>query len=256
MKLLIINADDFGYDADTFTVTKSLMDKRIVQSATIMVGYPCSEDAIGYARRHMDEMSFGLHFNIAEGRPIGRQVPASLIGSDGKFRGPIQQRLRALAGLLDPQDIADEAEAQLSILADSGLAMTHFDSHGHFHKFPHVLKAVHPVLKRFRINRVRLPQTQYDRPTLYNNWLDTYCRRRMPTDFLTPSGFFNGRDQSPTWLSAFLSNLPMELMELGVHPGTKEDWRKSEAEPLLSDTLLPMIEALKITLTSYHSVGK
>lgn len=256
MKQLIINADDFGYDADTFIVTKSLMNKRIVQSATIMVGYPNSDDAIAYARRHMDEMSFGLHFNIAEGRPIGRKVPTSLIGSDGHFRGPMQQRLRALAGLMDPQDIVNEAEAQLSILADAGLKMTHFDSHGHFHKFPHIIRAVRPVLARFGIHRVRLPQTQYDRPTLYNKRLDSYCQKRMPTDLKTTSGFFNTRDHAATWLSSFLQSVPNGIMELGVHPGTSEEWRRREAEPLLSDNLLPLIEALKIKLTSYHCLEK
>lgn len=254
MKHLIINADDFGYDADTFETTKTLMDKRIVQSATIMVGYPASHDAIAYARCHMDEMSFGLHFNIAEGRPISPKRPNSLIDHDGNFRGPLQQRLRALSGLLDPQDIADEAEAQLAILADNGLKMTHFDSHGHFHKFPHVMNSVKPILQRFGIKRVRIAQTQYDRPTAYNMWLDSYCRRKMPPGFGTTSGFFNTRTHSETWLSTFLLSLQPGIMELGVHPGTTEDWRRNEAFPLLSDTLLPMIDGLKVNLTSYHSV--
>lgn len=254
MKHLIINADDFGYDADTFETTKTLMDKRIVQSATIMVGYPSTDDAIAYARRNMDELSFGLHFNIAEGRPVGRNLPKSLISADGCFRRPIEQRLRALFGLMDPQDIADEAEAQLSILADSGLRMTHFDSHGHFHKFPHVMKAIAPVLGRFGIHRVRIPQTQYDQPRAYNRWLDVYCSKGIPSEFATTTGFFNTRGHSQNWLQEFLATVPVGTMELGVHPGIQEDWRRNEATPLLSDSLLPMIESLRINLTSYHSV--
>lgn len=253
MKNLVINADDFGYDADTYSTTSALLERGVIRSATILVDYPEAEAAMRFAKAHEKECSFGLHFNIAENTPVARDPVPSLVNASGQFRGAIVQRLRALAGLLDPADIAREANAQLGILADYGITPTHIDSHGHFHKFPAVLDALRPVLKRFGIKRVRRPQTLYDNPTFYNGWLDGHCNKRF-FGVVSTDHFFNTRSHDVNWFSRFLAMLPQGTTELGIHPGRVETWRNAEYLPFEKDDILDLIAQNDITLVSYHDI--
>lgn len=252
MKRLLINADDLGLDEDTLTTTTRLMDAGHLRSGTILVGYPCTDAAITYALANPHH-SFGLHFNIAEGRPLSRRA-ASLVDRQGRFRGPIAQRLRALAGRLDPDDLRAELEAQLAVLADHRLTPSHLDSHGHFHKFPRVIDALRPTLRRFGIRKVRIAQTRYDNPRFYNTALDRYCTAAIRPGFVTTDGFFNTRRGDDGWFDRLLGDLDAGTTELGVHPGTQEAWRRIEAAPLGSPDLLGTLAAHGVTLISYHDV--
>jgi chitin disaccharide deacetylase len=253
VKYLLINADDFGFDADTYAATKSLFERGVVRSATILVNYPNTDAAMSFAKIHAKDYSFGLHFNIAEQSPVSRTPVPSLINAHGQFRGAISQRLRALTGLLDPADIAREAEAQLAILADYGITPTHIDSHGHFHKFPPVLNALRPVLERFGIKRARRPQTLYDNPTFYNNFLDKYCNRRF-SGVASTDNFFNTRSHDSQWFHRFLSMLPQGTSELGIHPGHNETWRHAEFLPFHGDDVQDLLVQNGIIPISYHDL--
>jgi chitin disaccharide deacetylase len=253
LKNLVINADDFGYDTDTYSATATLLERGIIRSATILVDYPEAEAAMRFAKAHKNECSFGLHFNIAENRPIARDPVPSLVNASGQFRGAVVQRLRALTGLLNPGDIAREATAQLGILADYGVTPTHIDSHGHFHKFPPVLDALRPVLKRFGIKRVRRPQTLYDNPTFYNGLLDAHCNRRF-LGIVSTDHFFNTRSHEVDWFSRFLGILPEGNTELGIHPGQTETWRHAEYLPFEQDNVLDLIAQNDVALISYHDI--
>jgi chitin disaccharide deacetylase len=254
VRALLINADDLGYDADTFATTTALMHAGALKSATILVGYPESSAAMAFAKTHARDFSFGLHFNIAEGTPLAPQPVPSLVGPDGQFRSPIPQRLRALTGLLRADDIAREAEAQLTLLADHGVTPSHIDSHGHFHKFPRVLAALQPVLRRFGIRRLRLPQSLYDNERVFNRLLDAHCLRGVPADASTTDGFFNTRSHADGWFERFLGRLPDGTTELGVHPGSIEDWRVAEAQPLAAAAASGELAARGIRLISYHDL--
>jgi chitin disaccharide deacetylase len=254
LRRLIINADDFGYDTDTTAVTAKLLRQGIVRSATILLGFPESEAALKFASIHSDSCSFGLHFNIAEDRPLAQYPVPSLVNASGQFRGAISQRLRALTGQLHPADIAREAETQLGICADHGVKLSHIDSHGHFHKFPLVLAALRPVLARFNIKRVRRPQTLYDNPRFYNRLLDAYCNRGF-NGFASTDHFFNTRSHDPDWFERFLTKLPNGITELGIHPGHAENWRIAEALPFEKEGLSERIVAQDIDIWSFHDIG-
>lgn len=257
MRSLLINADDLGFDEDTFSVTTRLMDAGVVRSATILLDHPLTDAAIAYARANAQRCSFGLHFNIAEGRPLGGKSRPTLTVADGTFAPPIRQRLNALASRLAPVDIAAEAETQLGYLADHGVKPTHLDSHGHMHKFPAVLAALKPVLARHRITRIRLPQTLYDNQRFYSRFLDRFCMRpfRADASFHTTDHFFNTRRHDDQWFERFLRQLPAGSTELGVHPGSAEHWRRVEAAPLLDLSGGPTLPG-DVRLISYHEIGQ
>lgn len=255
MRKFLINADDLGFNEDTLNVTKNLMGQGSIKSATILLGYPASDLALRFARDHQNLFSFGLHFNIADGHPLSLTPVPSLVRDSGEFRGPIEQQLHALTGLFNEQDLTLECHTQLSILVDDGIRPSHLNSHGHLHKFPRVLRALIPVMAKFGVRRVRLPQTSYDKKRVYNRLLDRHCKHAFARDDIaTTDGFFNTRGHGFDWLNMFLATLPDGVTELGVHPGLQEDWRATEALPLQQPNLRQKLDELDIKLISYHDV--
>ncbi len=131
--MLIINADDLGYDPAVTRGILESMTRGIVTSTTMMVNGPHSQDA-GQAVRGKG-LNIGLHLNLARWGPVS-QVPAALLGTDGAFA-------EAKITGLTPEVVEAEALAQLQRLeALTGRAASHLDVHKHLHRNPQVLEGI------------------------------------------------------------------------------------------------------------------
>ena len=204
-----------------------------IKSATVMTNMPYSEQALKYAALHSQEYSFGLHFNIAEGRPHLRIRENSLTGPDGLFASAYRQRINLLLGRFSPEHVAGEMELQLAIMTDYGVKISHVDSHGHMHKFPSVFRAILPALKKFGINQVRRPQNLFINRSTQFSILNSYCARAFKGVNCTEDFAGIKVDFTKTWWHDLADRLQSENLELGIHPGLEEGWRRYEAEPFL-----------------------
>lgn len=255
MKKLLINADDFGFDEDTFHTTSDLLEKGIIQSTTIMTNMPFSDKAIKYAACNINKYEFGLHFNIAEGFPHHLNRKNSLLSKTQEFNQPIKQRLRLLLGLFRAEDVANELDEQLSFLFDNGVKVSHVDSHGHLHKFPQVIESMRPILKKYSIRKVRRPQNIYINQKKHQKFLNSYCSRSFKT-LLTPDYFVGtGNSANVNWFSQLLTDLPEGITELGIHPGKQEKWRSFETTPFLKEDFFALLDANNIKLTSFGNLS-
>lgn len=127
-KILIINADDLGYDPAVTRGILQAMRQGIVSSTTFMVNMEDSEAAA----REAKGLSVGLHLNLARGAPVWRSFPKSLL-REGQFSEPD-------AGALPADVVAEEVMAQLDRLHDLvNKDATHIDVHKHLHQHPGVL---------------------------------------------------------------------------------------------------------------------
>jgi hypothetical protein len=251
MKKLIINADDFGWDAETAGATIALIERGWVTSATIMTGRQASELAMDYARSASRGVSFGLHFNIVDGQAPCSSSPGSLLGADGCFRPSHSQRLRALFGRLRPGDNAAELRAQLSVLRDHGVRIGHLDSHGHLHKFPAVARAIRQVIEEFGIKKVRRPQNLY-RSRSVRDMLDYYCALRFPA-YITTDHLCMPDGVDSQWLRDLSTFLPEGITEMGIHPGRVDGWRRRETEAFFAFGP-EVLSAAGIELISYDQL--
>lgn len=150
---LIVHADDFG---ETEEISRGIclgLDAGVVTSTTILTNMPGTAFAVGQARRYGPLVSFGLHVNLCEGRPLTKA--GSLTGPDSLFWPKRQLAARALTRRLDPNELLREIEAQASLLIDSGVRVSHIDGHKHLHQLPVVRDAVVNVARKFGIERVR-----------------------------------------------------------------------------------------------------
>lgn len=129
--VLIINADDFGYDPNVTQGILAAMRSGVVTSTTFMVNLPGAEGAAVQA----EGLAVGLHLNLARGAPVGRGFPGELL-AEGLL-------VESRAGELPPEVVEAECLAQLDRLQSLlGRAATHVDVHKHLHRFSNVLEGL------------------------------------------------------------------------------------------------------------------
>lgn len=135
-RLLIVNADDLGYDPAVNEGLLRAMREGVVTSATLMVNTPFSAGAAEQAHG----LSIGLHLNLARHAPLSPRFPRSLLTS-----GELDE---SRAGELPPEVVAEEVRAQLDrARALLGRDATHVDVHKHLHRHPAILEGLCEVAR-------------------------------------------------------------------------------------------------------------
>ncbi|MEL7473002.1 MAG: ChbG/HpnK family deacetylase [Planctomycetota bacterium] len=241
---VIINADDFGLSDETVDATIECFERGGLTSATIMVNMPASERAMEHARAQQGpDAGFGVHLTyVREGdetveRPVSPpESIASLMDTDGRFLVSPTTRKRGLVGKVVPDEIAIESSAQISRLRDAGVRVTHVDSHGHLHKFPSFQRGLESAIGEQRLP-VRAVQDVYlSRPRkspgywLSKLWAPSLRRRFTTTDHMyMPTTTWDEDWVEP--IMRWMRRRPeTETIEVGVHPGRGEAWRRKEFE--------------------------
>lgn len=140
MRSLIINADDFGMSAEINEGIMTGIESGLVTSVSLLVNMPFFDDAVEFLRRHK-EVSAGLHFNATEGTPV--LLPSevdSLLKEDNTFfswMGLLPQLISRSAKI---DHLHKELLAQYQKLENTGIKITHIDSHHHIHLYPPIFK--------------------------------------------------------------------------------------------------------------------
>lgn len=237
---VIVNADDFGLSQETAAATVESFAAGHLTSATIMARMPATEAACAFARSH-PEYSFGVHLTLTGSgveRPVSDPADvAGLVDGDGRFPPTRVVRARALAGRLPARELELELAAQLALVRDAGVTVSHVDSHQHLHKFAAVRSALERVLPRFGVTRVRGVQDVYLRRPLASPtyWLGRRWGASIASRFTTTDHFYmpaTAADERWTDLLDRVAGSPAgATLEVGVHPGPS-DWRLVELEAL------------------------
>jgi predicted glycoside hydrolase/deacetylase ChbG (UPF0249 family) len=113
-------------------------------------------------RTRTPRLGVGLHLNLLSGEALS-EVPSLVDPSTGCFYALDALARRALAGLVEADDVRRECDAQLAALKAAGIRPTHVDSHRHAHVLPGILPAVVASARDAGVSIVRRP---LDHPTL------------------------------------------------------------------------------------------
>ncbi len=154
----LINADDFG---QTLSCTKAIaqaMEEGLITDTTMVAnGEPeafclateLATTAAAFAGR------VGIHFNLTEGTPLtGGILQCSNFVTDGQFHGKIN-RLHHLSKQ-EKAAVYEELTAQIKRLQNSGIAISHADSHHHIHTAIFIAPIVMGVCRENGITKMRL----------------------------------------------------------------------------------------------------
>jgi predicted glycoside hydrolase/deacetylase ChbG (UPF0249 family) len=266
---VIVHADDFG---ETPAITAGIcraITAGVVTSTSVMVNMPGTTDALPRVRQLAQQASFGVHLNLCEGLPLTQG--STLTDGDGRFLRKRALAARALAGRLALPELEAEITAQIALLRDAGVRISHLDGHKHLHQLPIVCAAVANVLPRFGIQRVRITR------------LGSWWRVRGPSMLAREIAarraakvFARARLRSPAHtvdlrellaggeLAALAGARPAGAapIELCCHPGTAaadadkpgSHLRGGELEYLLSQRFRDVLAASGAALVSYWRV--
>jgi predicted glycoside hydrolase/deacetylase ChbG (UPF0249 family) len=151
---LVIHADDFG---ETVGITNGIrrgIEAGVLTSTSIMANMPATSYALERVGPLAGHASFGVHLNLCEGRPL--TLATTLIDDKGEFHSKHKIIHRAMSGKLALDELEKEIAAQIALVRDAGVPISHVDGHKHLHQLPIVSTAVANVLPRFGIGRVRV----------------------------------------------------------------------------------------------------
>ncbi len=156
MRLLIVNADDFGL---TEGVNRGVLEghqRGILTSTTLLANAPAFDSAVSLAHS-APRLGVGVHLNLTLGHAIAKPSEiASLVDATGRFRhSPAGLGPAVLLGRARPREIEREWAAQIEKISRAGIAITHLDGHKHVHMLPGMAPIIARLTGQFGIPAVR-----------------------------------------------------------------------------------------------------
>lgn len=155
---LIINADDFGLTEGVNRSILELATHDALTSTTLMATGGAFAQAVAETDANQNP-GIGCHVVFVDGNPAAAaaQIP-SLVISSGQFRPTLGLFVRDLhLGRIREQEIEIEACAQIKRLQQSGIAVTHVDTHKHTHMFPALLRPLLRAARQCGVGAIRNP---------------------------------------------------------------------------------------------------
>lgn len=241
MKRLIVNADDFGFTRGINRAVVRAFKTGIVTSATIMANGEAFEDAVELALANPG-LGIGCHLAVVGGLPVAPTAEVSSLVDSGGFLPRTLTRLifKLARGSVPTEELTREFRAQLERVTQSGIELTHLDTHKHSHTHPSVMKAIALAAAEFGIKCVRNPfenPFSLKRPSPLSGWsyLKQYAlsaaispgavqfkRLARKNGLKTPDRFFGVKVTGMLDTSAIRSimeSLGEGTTELMCHPG-------------------------------------
>jgi len=289
LRRLIINADDLGLTHGVSSAIERCHRQGVVTSSTLMANSQAYDAAVAMAARN-PELGVGCHVVLIDGVPLlpVASVP-SLVRPDGRFRdGFLEFARTARGGRLNASEVYAEAAAQISRLRQSGIGVTHVDTHKHVHMFAAVLR---PLLEAARDCGVRAVRNPFPaarplayahllrRPRLWTRYTEvkmlaplkaTFTHETERTGVLTTDGTFGVVSTGALDLSLFaaiVGCIPEGTWEFVCHPGYNDpeldgvrtrlrSSRVKEMEVLTSPEARRLLQQRGIELISYRDLGQ
>jgi len=199
-----------------------------VSSVSLMVNTPGFEEAVALARA-CPALGVGVHLNLLKGRPLLEpQALASLVTNTGELPNLRTFLGKAMARRINWDEVRAELGAQIHKAAETGLRITHLDSHRHWHVWPKAFRVVAELAVQHEIKTLRLPRC-HGWP---RNWKEGVLRglswRCTPT--LNALGLYHNdwfydllrveATRNPIAAFAeFCRTLPPGATDLACHPG-------------------------------------
>ena len=280
MKRLIVNADDFGRHELINKAVEQAVEKGILRSATLMPGAKAFDSAVEIGRKH-PELGVGIHFTLVNGYPVlpPDEIP-SLVTEEGVFVDDHTAFVKKLvSGHVNMQEVRAELSAQLEKMQNTGLELTHADSHQHMHTLPGVINVVIDLVKEAGIKAVRIPKA----PLFSGEFggigqligrfgLGTLARisasKAKSRNIASPdyfAGIVAGEAVSEDNLLGVIKSLKPGITEVMMHPGTDNKqlipdtgWDhdfEAEFSAMISPAVMELIEAQKVEITNFSSLG-
>lgn len=148
-RLLIINADDYGLCHSTNQAIDKLLAESLITSASLMVTCPWMLEAVASVKQNQNA-DVGIHITITsewdhyKWGPVNKRL-STLINETGYFLADTS----AVIANADPEELREEATAQIELALRMGIDLTNIDNHmGSMH---HVAEIMFDLCEKYRL---------------------------------------------------------------------------------------------------------
>jgi len=237
---LIITADDYGMCESVNDAIEECLAAGTVRAACVMANMP-AYSAAASLRQKFPQSSFGIHWNITQGRPVlpGSRVP-SLVNGDGSFLKPSELRRRWWSGRVKLNELRDELRAQCDRLAEIVGPLDFWNTHQNSHVFPGLFQAFVKLGRELNIpamrchRRITVPRDSSERRYQLSHpryWLKgqviawwSFRAEALGTVMPDARVYAPGYVEPRTMIEEIISRLPWskvkKAVELVIHPAT------------------------------------
>ena len=237
MKQLIVNADDFGLHPLINAGIIKGHQEGFITSTSLMPSAPCWQEAVRLAKEN-PRLGIGVHLTLVGSVPsvLPKEQVSSLLDDDGLFLPDyVAFAKRYYSGAVKKAELEAELRAQLERALESGVNITHIDSHQHTHVLPGINSLVLKLSNEYNIIRVRIPKEGY----LFTGGFQTGVGRLIGRSGLSfcadmaalradslglrhPQHFYGmlaGGHLNAQLIANILRQLPEGVSEIMTHPG-------------------------------------
>lgn len=162
-KKFVLNADDLGLDEASNQAVLEGYSCGILKSASIVPNGKAFEDAAGRIVPACEDLGIGVHLNITEGKSLLKDL-SELTDSEGVFNNSYAKLILKSYNFKNKSfinQLEQEFRAQIEKVKNTGIEITHIDSHSHIHSIPPIFNIVCKLAKEYNINQVR---THFEKP--------------------------------------------------------------------------------------------
>jgi len=161
--LLVVNADDFGLTTEINEGIELAHQQGILTSTSLMPVGNAFDSAVNIARQN-SKLGVGIHLTLVEESPLSQadQVRSLLDAEERFHRSAKRFGIHYLAGRIDLHQVELELDNQMMKVFDTGLRITHLDSHQHIHLLPRVADVIRKLAKKYGVSCIRSTTERFD----------------------------------------------------------------------------------------------
>ena len=266
MKILRVNADDFGLTRGvTDGILKSHLNGILTHTSIMSNGLDFIR-AIQIAKDN-PTLGIGIHLNLTWGKPLNNlKSDNTLVDKRGDFFCLSKFIRLYLIGSISKKQVEAEWNAQIIKFLDSGIKITHLDSHHHIHMLPGLNKIIKKCADKFSIKLIRNSTEAF---SVQESDISSNIKKLIFLFLSKLNGhsqnnnyfkglFLHGKKDFKNLLKLLIRNLEYGVTELMVHPGipdaqlslqdTYVEERLIELEALCDRNIISLIEKENILL--------
>jgi len=210
MKGIIINADDFGLNSSINRAIVESFDKGLINSTTLMANMPGFDEAVELAYNYKITDKIGVHLNLDK---------AHYLTSEYLNKVLLEKRdnLFFLSGKLKRM-IYDEFAAQIEKIKNTGLNITHIDTHHHIHEIWPITKIVFELLKNYNISNMRILNNLNTKTRFYKLFYRYVINKQIKTRDINFTNYFGNQFEAKLFLERKTLLRVDKRLEIMVHP--------------------------------------
>ncbi len=273
-KRLIVTADDLGSSTQRSHGIFLCFEQGVVRSAGLLPN--CSDSARAAKHAREKGLTCGLHLNLTDHSPVSDPNDVeTLVDAQGNFQGLDGLRRLLDEGAIDAAHLEREIRAQVEWIFDHYGYPSHVSGHENVHIHPLVFPLLLPIVERYAIRAVRIPDEtlppfgyqitddQTEAVEAINAEARTARTLMAGTNIVTTDHFRGPSllgNASKKNLRHILARLPEGTTELMTHPSSPSSYgttfdldpqRITELQMLLDPELPKLLAERNIELITY-----